>query len=608
MNATMEHRGPDDEGVYIDDASGVGLAARRLSIIDVAGGHQPLANEDGTVWAILNGEIYNYPELRASMRRAGHRFSSGTDTEVLVHLYEQYGVELVHALEGMFAFAVWDTRRQLLLLGRDRFGEKPLFYTVEGGALSFASELTALVAGGCTSGEIDAAAVLEYFDLGYIPAPQSALQGVSQLEPGHALVWRHRTGATELRPYWRPPVMPETTGLSPAELASETRRLLEAAVRSRLVADVPLGVFLSGGVDSTLIAALSAAHSSSRIQTFSVGYDVGLVSETAAARRSAELVDSEHHELTLTQAAIARDVPDMLSALDQPLADEALVALGALAHFARERITVAVGGEGADEIFGGYPRYRWLSRFARLPGWLPRQPLVSGARLLEGRIGRERAARLGDVLHADSPLEQHLLWVTGRRLEQAPRVYGPRLREAAAARPRSETWGLESMTGNGDVAARFMRLDQTCWLPNDVLAKADRASMAASLELRTPYLNRELVEFAASIPARTHIAGAGKPLLRQVLKTLLPGAAEARPKIAFRTPSAEWLRGPLRLPFEEQLSSSALYTDGWFDRAALAAMHDDHQEGRADWSSVLWPVFALGRWLDGAGDRASASA
>jgi asparagine synthase (glutamine-hydrolysing) len=594
MNAAMVARGPDDEGVHVDPASGVALGARRLSIIDVAGGHQPLANEDGTVWAMQNGEIYNHPRLQELLRARGHTLATGTDTEVLVHLYEEYGEEMVHALEGMFAFAVWDSRERKLLIARDRFGEKPFFYaTTPGGGLAFASELTALAAGGGLGDDLDPLAVDEFFVHGYVPGELSMFAGARQLAPGHLLTWRPGEGPA-VRPYWRPPVPTEANAETEADLVAELERLLAASVRSRLVADVPLGVFLSGGVDSTLVAALAARESSGPVKTFTVGYDVGDVNETEAARQTARELGSEHHELILSLAEIGARVPAVLAALDQPQADQSLPAFQAIAGFAREDVTVAVGGEGADELFGGYPRYRWLARAERL-GMLP-DPLRAGsARLLEAALPAGRASRLVDVARPAEIGARHLDWIAGERLAARAAIYGPRLASLRGADPVARL-GLEEIDCDS-VAGRFMLLDQLHWLPGDVLAKADRASMQVSLEVRTPYLNYELAEFAATVPPELHVSGGGKLLPRALLAKLLPESTRRRPKTAFRVPAADWLRGPLAGALRGQLDGSAV-AEGWLDRDALASLVEAHGRGEADNTAALWPALAFGLWLD----------
>jgi len=599
MNAAMVHRGPDDEGVYSDAAAGVSLGARRLSVIDVEHGHQPLSNEDGTIWAALNGEIYNHPRLQQLLRERGHTLATGTDTEVLVHLYEEYGADLVHALEGMFAFAIWDTRTRTLLVARDRFGEKPLFYADAGDGLDFASELTALAAGAAVGAELDPVAVDEYFVFGYVPGERSILAGARQLPPGHLLTWQPG-GALAERRYWSPPAAAVSeAGESTADLVGELNRLLSASVRSRLIADVPLGVFLSGGVDSTLIAAIAARESSAPVKTFTVGYDVGDVDESEAARATAREIGSEHHELVLAVDEIAARVPSVLRGLDQPQADQSLPAFQAIAGFARESVTVAVGGEGADELFGGYPRYRWLARAEALHGRLPAPLAAPAARLLAAGLPAGRVGRLADVVKPRPATERHVEWIAEQRLAMRASLYGPRLREQVASLAGLAA-GLDALVpGDGlSVAGRFMLLDQLHWLPGDVLAKADRASMQVSLEVRTPYLNHELAEFAATVPPELQTGGRGKLLLRALLAELLPETAMKRPKTAFRVPAGDWLRGPLAPVLDDQVRTGHACEEGWIDRAAASRLLDLHVRGEADHSAELWPLLAFGLWLD----------
>ncbi|HEV7615865.1 MAG TPA: asparagine synthase (glutamine-hydrolyzing) [Solirubrobacterales bacterium] len=598
MNGAMVHRGPDDEGVHSDAASGVSLGARRLSVIDVEHGHQPLANEDGTIWAALNGEIYNHPRLQQLLRERGHTLATGTDTEVLVHLYEEYGADLVHALEGMFAFAIWDTRTQTLLVARDRFGEKPLFYANSGDDLAFASELTALAAGADLGAELDPVAVHEYFVFGYVPGERSIVAGARQLPPGHLLTWKPG-GKLEERRYWSPPAAAVSeAGESTADLVGELGRLLSNSVRSRLIADVPLGVFLSGGVDSTLIAALAARESSHPVKTFTVGYDVGDVSEAEAARATAREIGSEHHELVLKVDEIAARVPAVLRGLDQPQADQSLPAFQAIAGFARESVTVAVGGEGADELFGGYPRYRWLSRAEALGATVPASLAKPAARLLAAGLPAGRAGRLADVLEPRSAMERHIDWIAGERLAMRDTLYGPRLNGSDPLAGLAA--GLDGLVAPDglSVAGRFMLLDQLHWLPGDVLAKADRASMQVSLEVRTPYLNHELAEFAATVPPDLQTGGGGKSLLRLLLAELLPESSMKRPKTAFRVPAADWLRGPLSPILLDQVNNGHVCEEGWIDRAAAAKLLDRHIASEADGSAALWPILAFGLWLD----------
>jgi asparagine synthase (glutamine-hydrolysing) len=599
MNATIVHRGPDDEGVHLD-VGGVALGARRLSIIDVAGGHQPMTNETGTVVAALNGEIYNFSVLRESLLRRGHTLRTRCDTEVLVHLYEDHGVDLVHVLEGMFAFVLWDATAQVLVAARDAFGEKPLFYAVkEDRHLALASEATALTRTGIASSTLSAEAIDEFFVLGYVKAPRTIFEGVSQLLPGHVLLWREADRRPEIRPYWQPPALdapPRSVDLD--MLTEEVGELLTRSMRSRLVADVPLGVFLSGGIDSTLVAALAAEHHPAGIETFTIGYDVGGTSELEPARASARMLGSEHHEVVLTSDEVAARAPHALARLDQPLADQAFIALHVLAEFARVWVTVAVGGEGADELFGGYPRYRWLQLINRLDAAVPDTLLQAAGRVGAWAPRGSRAARFGAALRTSSPRDRHLDWVTAGRRHARATLYGPNL-EGLVGSDLTSTWSVDGPVIPRHAAAELMRLDQMHWLPDDVLAKADRATMLASLEMRTPFLHREIAEFASRLPVELHLRSGGKALLRRLLRSSAGADYATRPKGAFRLPVAEWLRGALGQTVELQLGDSALYRDGWFHRGRVRGLFESHRRGDEDHTNVLWPIFALGWWLDG---------
>lgn len=598
MNLAQIHRGPDDEGIYEDPHGRISLGARRLSIIDVAGGHQPLSNEDGTVWAILNGEIYNSPPLQARLLARGHRFRSHTDTETLVHLYEEYGDELVHAIDGMFAFAVWDERRGKLLLGRDRFGQKPLFVRHRGRELTFASELSALTGSLRRTPDLDLDAIDTYMVLGYVPGPGSIVEGIDQLPPGTVLTWDAIEDSVEIRGYWSARRSARATRESGDELTTETVRLLERAVADTLVSDLPVGIFLSGGVDSTLIAALVTTITPDPPQTFTVGYDVGAVSELAPARKTAEHLGTLHHELVINQADVRRRVCDVLPALDQPLADPAVIPLHAVSELARRHVTVAVCGEGADELFGGYPRYRWLIRSTQINRVVPRRYAALGAQALAFPPLGPRARRLADVVAPQTTLGRHLDWVTARRRHDRPALYGSRLdaHSGSDGPLRSLAPHVEGFDGELGADA-FMQLDQRHWLPDDVLFRVDRAGMLNSQEIRAPYLARDLAEFANSVQAATHLADHGKKLLRNALAGRFPGMHIRRRKTAFGVPGEQWLRGPLRPVLDDQLQRGTLVREGFVDRAFLSAMLSEHARGH-DRTSILWPVMSLGLWLD----------
>jgi asparagine synthase (glutamine-hydrolysing) len=607
MCGTLHHRGPDDEGFYTDEHTGVTIGMRRLSIMDVEGGHQPLPNEDGRLRVVCNGEIYNHPELRAQLEARGHRFATRSDTEVLVHLYEEYGDELVHALDGMFAFALWDGPRARLLLARDRFGEKPLFLRENGGQLLFASELTALRAADPALGELDPGAVDAFFVYGYVPGPGTIVRGVRQLPPGHLLSWQPGAAKAQERAWWAPRAEPVRPRESFAAALEETRELFDRSVRRRLISDVPLGVFLSGGVDSTLVAAAAARASSAPLQTFTVGYDTGAVNETLVARRTAQRLGSEHHEVTLGQVEVRELAPALLAALDQPLGDRAVLPLHVLSRFARPRVTVALGGEGADELFGGYPRYRWLQRSRRFEQALPAAAAAGiGALARAGARGAGWGERAAQRLAPGPLLERNLDWATAERRHARAELYGPRLRELDRERVVRDT-SARAGELDGATVRWLMRLDQVHYLPDDVLFKTDRAGMLASLEIRTVFLERELADFAASLDTATHLAGGGKALLRAMVPDGLLESSPSRRyrKTAFRVPAAEWLRGPLADTLREQVARGTVYEQGWIDRSAAAALVEAHISGRADCSDRLWPLLALGLWLDGFDRRVS---
>jgi asparagine synthase (glutamine-hydrolysing) len=600
MASTLQHRGPDDEGLHSDGRSGVSIGARRLAILDLPGGHQPLSNEDGSVWVAFNGEIYNYPQLRAQLEARGHRFATNCDTEALVHLYEEFGEAMVHALEGMFAFAIWDERRGRLLLARDRFGEKPLFVHESGGDLLFASELTALLTVRPQLRELDPAAVDAFFVLGYVPGPETIVPGVRQLPPGTLLSWESEDRRSQQRTWWTPPAPPSNRLHEPMPaLVAEAQRLFEESVRSRLIADVPVGVFLSGGIDSTLVTGAATRASSQQVKTFTIGYDTGSFDETAQARSVAQRLGTDHHEVVLTQAEVGERAPAVLASIDQPLADQALISLHALSEFARPLVTVALGGEGADELFGGYPRYRWIERAGQLEASLPlaARSLKSLAQH-SGRWGNAERA-LGRA--APAPLlERHLDWVTGGRRHRRSALYGPRLRQVETGQILADLSQRAGTSADDSAGRTLMHLDQVDYLPDDVLVKTDRAGMLASLEIRTVYLHRELAEFAASLDASLHLGGRGKKLLRAMLS---PGMdTPRRPgrfrKAAFLAPTAEWLRGPLAPTLREQLECGLIYAEGWFDRAEADRLVGEHATGADDHSDVLWPLLSLGLWAD----------
>jgi len=594
MNGTLVHRGPDSDGLFHN--GGVALAMRRLSIIDLEGGDQPIANEDGTVTVVQNGEIYNYRELRAELERRGHRFATHSDTEVLVHLYEEHGEGFAERLRGMFALAIWDERRRRLLLARDRFGIKPLYYRLADGTLSFASELKALLEQPGFSRRIDPKAVAAYLAFNSIPAPLTIFAAARKLPPGTLAVWQD--GELRQRRYARPaPVDAAAARRGPAgALADELRETLRGSVRAHLVADVPVGVLLSGGVDSAGLAALAAGEQSEPLKTFSVGFEEASFDELDRARLVAERYATDHHEIVLRPDAVEL-FPRLVEAFDEPFGDSSALPTYLVSELAAGEVKVALSGEGGDELFGGYYTYvadllaarvgRLAALAAPLAELLPSSDAKASFDYKAKRFAR--GARL-------SPLERHHAWKEILGDEQRAALLGERdpgwdpvdlYRERYA-----ETAGAEPL-------ARLQDVDLGIYLVDDLLVKTDRSSMAHSLELRVPFLDNEVAAAALGLATPLKVRGlAKKRLLRRALAPLLPREVLHGRKQGFSIPVAAWLRGPLQPFAREVLSHETLARQGWFDPAATTALLDAHCAGREDLSRQLWGLIAFTLWFD----------
>jgi asparagine synthase (glutamine-hydrolysing) len=593
MNATLVHRGPDGEGYFTDGP--VALAMRRLAIIDLQTGDQPIFNEDGTVAVVFNGEIYNYRDLRAELQARGHRFRTRSDTEVLVHGYEEWGDDLPQHLNGMFAFALWDARRQRLLLARDHLGIKPLYYAeLPEGGLTFASELKALLPVPGWSRDIDSVALDWFLATRYIPAPRTIYAGARKLPPGHRLM----VGMEEplrVERYWDVVFAPEP-GWSPHEWAERLRSALAATVHRQMVADVPLGAFLSGGIDSSIVVGLMAQMATNPVRTFSVVFPgwPGL-DESAYARQVAERFATAHTEITV-EADVAREWLEMVRRLDEPFADPATLPTWLMARETRRYVTVVLTGEGADELFQGYGWYGW-PRPLSLPTFLTRPLRRLAQGLLAGRRGRHRmTARLASdfsVLYAESILSS----VT--QAEERRRLYRPDwLAQLTAMAPLADLEELLRETANRPWSTRIQELDLKVWLEGDPLVKADRATMMASLEARVPFLDVEVVELAARIPPQWHRRdGVSKWLLRRAFDDLLPPEVLRRPKHAFDVPIAAWLRGPLRPYLEEALADGSPLWQA-LRPEPVQAMARSHLEGKRDFGRELWALLHLVMWWE----------
>jgi asparagine synthase (glutamine-hydrolysing) len=593
MTATLTHRGPDDHGYHLADEIGFGM--RRLAIIDLPTGRQPIYNEDRSVVIVFNGEIYNFRELRRELLERGHVLATHSDTEVIVHLYEERGPACVEALNGMFAFAIWDVRGRTLLLARDRLGIKPLYYAQAGGRLIFGSELKALLAYPGLSRQIDPIALDQYMALRYVPAPRAIFAGVHKLPAGGLLICRE--GQIDVRRYWHVRFAPET-GLAPADWTAETRRLLDDAVRRQMVSDVPLGAFLSGGIDSSAIVALMAGASSQPVRTFSVAFrDWPGGDESEAARRVARHLGTEHHELHVEADALA-SLPRLIDAFDEPMADPAALPTLLMCEAARREVTVVLTGEGADEIFAGYPWYRWGSRpLLPLPTWARRPLLRAVSAALRGRRGQRNLTSL--LL----PSVEERYWETiacsvFQRAERR-RLFSADVRQALAGHDLPDAFAGEMRATAGlSALGRLQTWDVAIWLEGDPLTKADRMSMAVSLEARVPFLDHRLVEWAARIPPAILLqGGVGKSVLRRAVADLLPAETVSRPKHAFDVPIDAWLRRELRAWTSGLARRPAFAASGWFNADYVAQLTQEHLAGR-QLGRQLWALLIFAEWYD----------
>lgn len=612
MCNSMRHRGPDGDGFHVSDDATIGM--RRLAIIDVPGGHQPIYNEQRTVAVVCNGEIYNHVELRRRLQERGHRFTTHSDVECIAHLYEEEGDDCVLHLRGMFAFALYDIPRQRLLLARDRVGKKPLYYRMGPAGITFASELKALLQNGGVAHRLDLTAVHHYLTYQYVPAPWSIIDGVEKLAPGHTLSYCR--GQRELRRYWKLDFSPVEPPPDENEAVERLRELILEAVRIRLMSERPLGAFLSGGVDSSLVVAAMAMQGSGPVRTFSIGFEEDEFDERPYARLVAQRYGTEHQEFVVRAGA-----PDVLKeitrAYDEPFADASAIPSYHLARLTRESVIVALNGDGGDESFGGYRRYGVALTAARVA--LP-SVLRSPGRRLGGRLAshapdgstRSRAGRLLK-LSSDTPARRYARLMSYFDNEQKSAVYSSAMREATSSIDSyaliERAFAESSAT---DPINRMLDVDITTYLPGDLLVKVDTASMAHSLEARSPLLDSVLMEFAAQLPASYKIRGrVSKYLLKKAVRPWLPDSVLDRPKMGFGVPLARWLRTDLRELAWDTLTSHTAQARGLFDQTAVRGLLQDHQAG-VDHSTRLWALLQLELWsreyLDVAATKSSRSA
>ena len=607
MRRVLSHRGPDDAGAYLADfptASGpgrVGLGHARLSIIDPVTGHQPLSDEDGMIWVVCNGEIYNFLELRPGLEARGHTFRTKSDTEVIVHLYEERGVDCLKELRGMFAFAVWDGRENRLFAARDRVGQKPLCYRAEPERLLFASEIKSLLQADDVPRELSLAALHHYLTYQYVPHPLTMFKGISKLPPGHYLVWQD--GRLEVQEYWRPPFRkPEQRPVQ--EYVEQLRELMTEAVRLRLISDVPLGAFLSGGIDSSIVVGLMAQLSTAPVKTFSIGFEEKRYDELKYARLVARHFGTEHKEFVVRPNAI-EILPKIAWHYDEPFADSSVIPTYYVSRMTREHVKVALTGDAGDEGFAGYPRYRAI----KLAQWFDRLPRFM-RRLLAGRLWnllpvsveqktfRRRARRLFSALNLP-PRERYVRWCAIFDDERKHSLYAPELREQFDSDPSWRIFDEEyNKVPDIDFLGQTTFVDYMRYMPDDLLCKVDIASMAHGLECRAPFLDQEVITFVGQLPTDLKLRGftGGKHLLRRAFGRMLPREILNRPKMGFGVPIADWFRGELKDYLRDVLLDSNTLKRGYFRPEAVRKLVEDHIACRWDHGYRLWSLLMFELW------------
>lgn len=613
MTRTLVHRGPDAEGYFVNGpveahpgasttdgagepevvpealpagSSSVGLGHRRLSIIDLAGGRQPLSDREGRYWVSFNGEIYGFRELRAELEARGHTFRTSSDTEVIVQAYDEWGLDFLPKLRGMFAFALWDEPRRRLVLARDRVGKKPLYYALSDGRLCFASELKALLARDDLDRTVDPAALSDYLSLGYVPAPRSIFRAVAKLPAGHFAVCT--ADSFEVRSYWDLELHADD---QLTEDAAEERflELLDEATRLRMISDVPLGAFLSGGVDSSAVVSAMSRLSDRPVVTNSISFSESDYDEAAHARRVAELLGTEHHEFTVTPEAVPV-VETLAWHYDEPFADSSAVPTYYVSQMARRTVTVALSGDGGDEAFAGYRRYRTDAKQRAFRRYLP--SAVAGLLSPVAPKGRAFLAQL-----ARDPVEAYCHELSAWRGDEKAAVLSPTLRRELTGHRTSDVFRRHHDAAPADDAlGRLLYLDVKTYLCDDILVKVDRASMAVSLEVRAPLLDHELLEFAGTVPSAWKLRGdEGKAVMKRALTRRLPQDLLYRSKMGFGVPVTDWLRGELR-EYARDLVLDGPATAAWLDRGFLVGVWEAHQRGERDASFALWTVLVLNLW------------
>ena len=599
MCERMVHRGPDSEGLFV--TTGTALGMRRLAIIDLVTGEQPAFNEDRSIAVVLNGEIYNYRELRALLEKRGHAFRSASDTEVLPHLYEEYGDAMVNELNGMFAFALWDSKRRRLLIARDRFGEKPLYWGVFDKTLLFASEPKVLLAHPAVKPSLNLQALRQYLSFDYVPAPLTIYSGINKLPAAHRLTLEG--GKVTVDRYWRLNYTTTEPVPSEREAADHLRELMADAVRMRLVSDVPLGVLLSGGVDSSTVAALAVRASSEAVKTFSISFAEASFDESAYARGVAKFLGTDHHEERLSANLAANLVSEIGAWMDEPFSDPSLVPTYLLSRFTRKHVTVALGGDGGDELFAGYPMYaghRWAEVYKRVPSVLRRGLIEPAVRMLPVKTKNlsfdYKALKFITGARYDT-VARHHIWFGSFSPDQQQQLLTRETIAATDSEIYAEARQIAGECDSDDLVTRMQSVDTRLYLAEDILTKVDRASMAVSLEVRAPFLDPRVAEFAASLPCNYKLRGMKtKYILKKAVRDLLPGFVTRRGKKGFGVPVAEWLKFKLRPLARDLLSPERVRRAGVFDPNYVARLQDEHERGVANHRKLLWTLLMFELW------------
>ncbi len=601
MCERMKHRGPDSEGLWTDER--VALGMRRLSIIDLATGEQPVYSEDKSIVVVMNGELYNFREVRADLEKRGHKFETQTDTEILPHLYEEYGEAMLEHINGMFAFALWDKRKQKLLIARDKFGEKPLYYGVFDGKLIFASEPKVLLANPSVKAEINLDSLRSYLSFDYVPAPNSIFRGISKLPAAHFLTVEK--GEIKTRRYWN--LSWHKNGSTPSieKAAEELRELLADAVRMRMVADVPLGILLSGGVDSSTVAAFATQFSTEKVKTFSIGFEEDSFDESKFARQVAAHLGTEHYEEKLSVEKAADLISEIGTWLDEPLSDGSLIPTFLLSRFVRKHVTVALGGDGGDEIFAGYPMY-YAHKLANFYGKVPRilrngliAPVVNSLPVSTKNMSFDYKAKRFVAASRYDAVTRHHSWFGSFSIDQQQQLLSKDVLATTSGDIYKDAKDLLKICDATNEIEQMQFLDLNFYMAEDILTKVDRASMAVSLEVRAPFLDPRVAQFAAALPFEYKLKGSkSKYILKKAVEPLLPKNILQRPKKGFGVPIAEWLKHRLNPLMHELLDSTRLKNQGLFDAEFVQKLIKEHETNAASHHKQLWTLLVFQLWFD----------